>query len=35
MINGYQAKIMDVYEKIRDEESKNLELRRNVICIQK
>lgn len=31
MINGYQAKIMDVYEKIRDEESKNLELRRNEI----
>ena len=31
MINGYQAKIMAVYEKIRDEESKNLELRRNEI----
>ena len=30
MINGYQAKIIkDVYEKIRDEEAKNLELRSN------
>lgn len=31
MINGYQAKLMDIYEKIRDEESKNLSNRRKEI----
>lgn len=31
MINGYQAKLMDVYEKIRDEESKKLEERKKEI----